>query len=142
MKGRQAAPGVTRLALATIIAHALIVSVHGAAHQILGVQASPSQTLFIFIVIMLAPLLAGLLLWKRYDNLGAILLACSMAGSLAFGVYNHFVAISPDHVSIVSRMSLATWALIFQGTALLLAAIEAVGVYAGISLLKKKIPTR
>lgn len=126
-----------RLALATIIAHLVVVSLHAAAHQILGVEASQAQLFFIVIVIMVAPLLAGLLLWKRVLTAGAVLMVCSMTGSLIFGVYNHFVAISPDHVSHVARLPQKSWAIIFQITAALLALVEAFGVWAGLRTLKK-----
>jgi hypothetical protein len=126
-----------RLAMATIIAHVAVVALHSAAHQILGVQASPVQLLFIVIVIMLAPLVAWLLLWKSRRTTGALLLAGSMAGSLIFGVYNHFIAISPDHVAEVTHLPQQNWALIFQITAALLALIEAFGIWAGIRILSR-----
>lgn len=85
---------------------------------------------------MLAPLAAGLLLWKRMKTAGALLLAASMAGSLIFGVYNHFVALSPDHVSHVGLLPQKFWALIFQITAVLLVLIEATGIWAGMRTLK------
>jgi hypothetical protein len=126
------------LALAIVIAHTIVVAAHAAAHQVLGVQASPAQMLFIVAIIILSPPLAGILIWKNLKRAGALLLACSMAGSLAFGVYNHFVADSPDHVSHVSEMSPAAWAIIFQATAALLAATEGLGVWAGALMLKRK----
>ena len=137
MKEGEATSNVIRLALATILAHALVVAVHSAAHQILGVQASPTQLLFIVTVIIIAPPLACILLWKGPNVSGAVLLACSMAGALVFGVYNHFVAISPDHISHVSRMSPTSWSIIFQATALLLAITEGFGIYAGLAILKR-----
>ena len=104
MKERPVQSARSGLALATIIAHVAVAALHGAAHQILGVELSANQLLFIVTVIMLTPLVAGLLLWKKMRTTGALLLACSMAGSLIFGIYNHFVAISPDHVSHVGAL--------------------------------------
>lgn len=137
MKERSSSSRTIRIALAIIIAHAAVVAMHAAAHQILGVEASPIQLVFIVTVIMLAPLVAGLLLWKKVRTIGALLLACSMAGSLIFGVYNHFVLISPDHVSHVGALPQKFWALIFQITAALLAFVEALGIWAGIRSLKE-----
>jgi Na+/proline symporter len=137
MKESSSTSRALRFALAIIIAHAAVGSLHAAAHQILGVEASPLQLLFIIAIIMLAPLVAALLLWKRVAATGALLLVASMAGSLIFGVFNHFVAISPDHVSHVAMMPQKFWALIFQITAALLALLEALGIWAGIRLLKK-----
>jgi hypothetical protein len=130
---------VKRLALAAIIAHVLILSFHAAAHLILGVKASPVQNLFIGVVIIIAPPLAGVLIWKGLSKLGAVLLASSMAGSLIFGVYNHYIGLSSDHVSQVSLMSPAGWANVFQITALLLAVTEVFGICAGILMLKGKL---
>jgi hypothetical protein len=140
MKESPLKANATRLALATVIAHTIVVAAHAAAHQILGVQASPAQTVFIVAVIIIAPPLAGILIWKNVKGAGAVLLACSMAGAFVFGVYNHFVADSPDHVSHVSVMSPASWAIIFQVTAVLLAAAELFAVYAGVLMLKSNYP--
>lgn len=129
---------VVRFALLIVIAHTIVVALHSAAHQILSVQASPAQLVFIVAVIIIAPPLAGVLIWKGAKEAGTILLACSMAGSLVFGVYNHFVTLSPDHVSEISSMQPATWAVIFQATAAILAIVEALGVYCGIVMLKGK----
>lgn len=133
---RRLATGTARLALATIAAHASVVALHAAAHQILGVAATPPQTVFIVVFIMLAPVAAGVLVWRGFGAAGSSVLAVSMAGSLLFGLYYHFVLDSPDHVSHVSAMSPAAWAVLFQLTALLLALTEALGVYAGLRLLK------
>jgi hypothetical protein len=51
-----------------------------------------------------------------------------MAGSLVFGVVNHFVIVSPDHVSHVP----AEWSTLFTVTAVLLAVLEAAGTAAGV----------
>lgn len=142
MKGRLDTSKATRLALAAIIAHVLVLSFHSAAHLILGVQASTLQNIFIFAVIIIAPPLSGVLLWKNLSKTGAALLAGSMAGSLIFGVYNHYVSLSPDHVSQVSQMSPASWSVIFQITALFLALTEALGAIAGIWILKRGLADR
>ncbi len=126
-----------RLALYAVAAHAAVLVVHSTAHEILGVKATTAQLVFIVAVIIAAPLVAGLLLWKGKARAGALVLACSMAGALAFGVYYHFVADTPDHVAHVGRMSPAGWAVAFQASALLLALTEALGAWAGVSVLKK-----
>ena len=114
-----------------IIAHALVSALHGAAHQRLDVPLSPSQKLFVVVVIIVLPLVAGLLLWKKQHLSGALLLLGSMAGSLVFGVYNHFVASSPDHVSHVAIAATGGWVTVFQVTAALLAVVEAFGCLIG-----------
>ena len=137
MNERHAISNVARLALATIIAHAAVATLHGAAHRILGIELSQLQALYVVLVITLAPLAAGLLLWKRVGRAGAIILACSMAGALIFGAYNHFVAISADHIAHVSSATHGSWARIFQATAIVLACIEAFGVWVGVRALRE-----
>ena len=118
----------------TIIAHLLLVILHAAAHQTLGVDATAMQLSFIFTVIMIAPVVAGLLLWK-FERTGSLILALSMAGSFAFGAYNHFVGHSIDHVTEVAHLQPAIWSTIFQLTALGLALSEAAGTFLGAWLL-------
>jgi hypothetical protein len=137
MAGKAHRSVAVRFALYAVVAHAAVLVAHSAAHEILGVKASPAQLVFIVAVIIVVPLVAGLLLWKRKEKAGALLLICSMIGSLLFGVYYHFVADTTDHVSHVARMSPAGWAIVFQATALLLALIEALGAWAGWSVLKR-----
>ena len=125
-----------RLALITIILHALVTAGHATAHRTLNVELSRSQIIFIAIVIVIAPLLAGLLIWSRATKAGAIILALSMAGALVFGVYYHFVLISPDHVSHLPGIPGTIPVLVFQITAVLLALVEGLGVIAGLMALK------
>jgi hypothetical protein len=66
-----------------------------------------------------------------------MLLAGSMAGSMLFGIYYHFLEISPDHVSRVGALPQKFWALIFKISAVLLALVEAAGVWAGMRVLRK-----
>ena len=137
MRARASTTSDLRITLALILAHAAVVALHSAAHLILNVQASPSQTIFIVAIIMSAPVLSYVLLWRKVKTIGALLLASSMMGSFVFGVYNHFIAISPDHVSHVAMMSPASWAIVFQVTAVLLALTEAVGIGVGALMLKR-----
>ena len=76
-----------------------IVLLHGLAHGSLGIELTVAQMLFVYLVIGAAPLLAAILLWTKSARAGAALLAVSMAASLAFGVYYHFLIVSPDHVA-------------------------------------------
>jgi hypothetical protein len=131
MAGKADRPSAVRFALRVVVAHAAAVALHSAAHEVLGVEATGPQLTFIVAVIIVAPLVAGLLLWRGREQAGALLLACSMIGSLVFGVYYHFVSDTADHVSHVARMTPAGWAVVFQATALALALTEAAGAWAG-----------
>jgi hypothetical protein len=135
MAGKADRSKAVRLALYAVIAHAAVLVVHSAAHEVLGVEASPAQLAFIVAVIIVAPLAGGLLLWKGNVKAGALVLTASMTGALAFGVYYHFVADTADHVSHVARLSPAGWAVAFQASALLLSLAEAFGAWAGARVL-------
>ena len=66
---------------------------------------------------------------------GIALLFCSMLGALVFGIYNHFILISPDHVSQIPATS---WGKVFQITAVLLVISETLGVGVGLWGFRKK----
>lgn len=137
MKGETSRDDGLRLALWAAFIHTVVGVLHGAAHQALGVELSWLQLIYIVPVIFLAPLVAGLLLWKKLKNEGAALLFISLVGSLIFGVFNHFLAISPDHVSRVAELPQESWVFVFQISAVLLALSEAFGIWAGWRVLKK-----
>ena len=108
-----------------VLAHLAVSILHGQAHTRLGVGLSSWQQLFVFTVILLAPLAALVLSFTRYDGTGLWLLLASMLGSLIFGACYHYLIISPDHVS---HLPLGDARGLFQTTALLLVLTEAFGV--------------
>jgi len=105
---------------------------HGAAHQKLHIDLSSGETLFVAAVVVAGPLLAMALLWTRWQRLGLGLLALTMAGSLFFGLYHHFVAMGPDHVG---AQAAGFWGTTFGVTAGLLFLAEALGTYVGVHFL-------
>ena len=83
--------------------------------------------LFIYLVILAGPL-AGL--WLARSRPRARRLARrveAMAGALVFGIVNHFVISSPDHVNHVATQ----WRMLFASTAVLLVITEGIGAVAG-----------
>jgi hypothetical protein len=89
-----------RLALTVLAAiHVTAVLWHGAAHSDLAVGLSRFQTLFVLGVILIAPLMATLLLWTRLEGSALSIYAWTMGASLLFGVYYHFIAVSPDNIN-------------------------------------------
>ena len=82
-----------------VVAHQAVAHLHGHAHHSLGVNLTHAQLLFVGAVIVATPILAAILLWTKRARTGAILLAVAMPASLAFGVYHHFLVVSPDHVA-------------------------------------------
>lgn len=71
---------------------------HGSAHDRLAVGLSPGQTAFVILVILVAPALGGLLVWTPYARAGVWLFTVSMLAAFLFGVYHHYVLVSPDNV--------------------------------------------
>jgi len=119
-------PSSQRLLAAIVLGHLIISLVHGAAHSGARIPMTLAANLFIWIVILAGPLVG---LWlSRSRPIGGWIVAATMAGSLVFGVVNHFVIVSPDHVSHVA----AQWQALFAVTAALLALTEMAGVAAGV----------
>ena len=120
----QGAPIVARLALTVLGAVHLVVAIwHGAAHTELAVALSPGQNLFVYGVIVLAPLVAVGLLWTRYARLGLWLFLTALCASLLFGAYYHYVFVSPDNVHHLPAGSAAAHAR-FALSAAILALVE------------------
>jgi len=95
---------------------------------------TPAQGMFVNVVILAAPLLAGLLIWRPAPRAGGWLLVAAMFGALIFGVWNHFVVPGPDNVSSVPANA---WGTVFQATAVLLAVTEVWGCWAGFRVLQR-----
>jgi len=123
-----------RFVLSLIVVNLIANIFHGAAHQVLHIGLSVSQLIFVIVVISAAPLIAGALLLKGHDKTGALLFTAAMLGSMVFGVWNHFLVISPDHVSMVQAMPQKLWTNTFVITSVLLAIIETAGTIAGLKL--------
>jgi hypothetical protein len=118
-----------------VLAHLLVTIVHGTAHSRLNIGLSPSEKLFVIVVITLFPLLAGILMWTSGQRRALWLLALSMGASLLFGLYKHFVAGGPDHVG---EQAAGTWTSAFAATAYLLLLTEFAGTYIGVHFLFRK----
>jgi hypothetical protein len=123
-------------ALGLVGFHFLALVLHSVAHRVLPVEPTPAQLAFVIVVIIVAPLAAGLMLLK-FERVGAWLLLASMVGSFVFGVYYHFVADTIDHVAHVARMQPVFWSQMFQVTSYLLAASEVAGALVAWALLKE-----
>jgi hypothetical protein len=108
-------------AIAAIAAHAVVGAVHGETHVRLGVTLTSAQSTFVNVVILVAPLLAGVLIWRPAPRAGGWLLLTSMFGALIFGLWNHFLVPGSDNVS---SMPANAWGASFQVTAVLLAVTE------------------
>jgi len=123
--------GLRRLSITIILLHVIVTTAHGAAHSTLKILMNGWQNAYIFIVIMLLPLVAGFLIWKR-ARFGYLILFFSMLGALVFGGYYHFVLAGADNVSTVGHHASHSWAQVFQVSAVLIALVELAGVVAGV----------
>jgi len=127
---------IRSLSTIAVLAHLLVSLVHGYAHTELGVGLSAWQNWYVVVVITLAPLVALALVWMRQERIGFALLVISMAGSLIFGGYFHYIGISPDHVSHLPPGDAQGT---FRVTAVLLLATEMFGAVVGVLGMRKPI---
>jgi hypothetical protein len=81
-----------------VAVHFAVIVWHGNAHQRLGITLPPEKNVFVYVVIVVAPIIATLLAWTRYRAAGAWVLFLSMLGALLFGAYHHYVLVSPDNI--------------------------------------------
>jgi hypothetical protein len=130
--GRNANPARSWLT-AAVLSHLVISIVHGAAHAEALVPLSRAANLFVFSVILAGPLVGLALTW-RAERIGSWLIAITLAGSLVFGLANHFVIAGPDHVAHVARQ----WRPLFTATAVLLVLTELLGSSLAIRLAREK----
>ena len=113
-----------RLSLgAVVFVHLVVSAFHGTAHDRAHVPLALWANVFVYVVILAAPL-AGLALTWWNARVGGWVIALAMAGSFVFGVVNHFLLSSPDHIAHVDPQ----WRPLFTVTAVLLAPTEALGV--------------
>lgn len=82
-----------------VIVHLAASLWHGSAHSNLGIELSTKQTLFIYVVILIAPVVAAILVWTRYVSLDLWVFFLSILGSFLFGACQHYVLVSPDNIS-------------------------------------------
>jgi hypothetical protein len=108
---------------AAVLVHLVVSFIHGGAHAQAHVPLSRAANLFVYVVILAGPL-AGLALTWPAQRMGSWVIAATMAGALVFGLVNHFVLDSPDHVTRVDPQ----WQSLFTTSAVLLALTEALGV--------------
>jgi hypothetical protein len=113
--------------VAVVLTHLAINIAHGRAHDGGEVPLTAVSTLFVYSVILAAPLV-GLGVWRWQPRLGGWTVAASMSGALVFGLVNHFIIDGSDHVAHVA----AAWRQLFGVTAALLVVCEATGAAVGI----------
>jgi hypothetical protein len=126
------ASSARRWLIAAVLSHLVIALVHGTAHANAHVPLSRAASLFVFIVILAGPIVGLALIWPA-QRIGSWLIGITMAGSLVFGVVNHFVLAGPDHVAHV----VPAWRPLFATTAVLVAVTEVLSAGLAIRLARE-----
>lgn len=121
-------------ALILVGAHLLGTLVHAAAHIGAPVPSTTGQYLFVIAVIYIAPLTAVWLLLRGRRE-GAALLAVSMGAAFLFGLINHFLVMSPDHIS---QTPAGIWQAPFAWSAAITGALQLLSVVVGVALLRER----
>lgn len=129
---------IASLVTFVVLAHLVVVLLHGQGHTRLGVGLANWQQLYVIVVILLAPLVALVLSWTRYGRAGLWLLLWSMLGSLVFGALYHYIIISNDHVAHLPAGDARN---LFRVTALLLLVTETLGVVVAAILVRRFVNT-
>ena len=117
-----------RFGVLIVILHLLVVIPHAIAHTMMHIDVSTWQNFYIVLVILIAPVASGVLLWRR-SRFGFVPLSLSMAGAFVFGFYYHFIAAGSDNALFLHPHA---WARTFQISAALLAVVELIGVVVGL----------
>jgi hypothetical protein len=79
-------------------AHLAATGWHGDAHTRLAVNLPPGKNVFVYVVILIAPIVSAGLVWTRLGVIGLYGFVLSMLGAFLFGVFHHYVMISPDNI--------------------------------------------
>lgn len=91
---------MTRMLITALVTiHLGLALWHGTAHTELAIALPPGKNAFVYIVILIAPIVAAGLVWTRYVSVGLWVFFLSMVGALLFGVYHHYVLVSPDNIA-------------------------------------------
>jgi hypothetical protein len=126
---------IVRYGILVVLAHIIVNGLHGIAHQQAEVSISDLQFAYVFLVILVAPIAATVMLSfnrpKKMQRGGAWLLLISMLGSLLFGLIYHVVLPSSDNIFTVMQGPSLNNAIFFTSTAILLVMIDGLGSWIG-----------
>ena len=111
---------MNKIAIAVLVVIHLAVALwHGNAHSALAIALPPEKNAFVFIVILIAPLVAASLVWTRYVLVGVWMFFLSMLGAMLFGAYHHYILVSPDNIGHLPHGSLDAQATFITSAAAL-----------------------
>jgi hypothetical protein len=98
-----------------VLAHTVMMPIHGAAHMRLRVALSTWANIYVLCIVGIGPIAGFFLLRSSRQRTAAAVLFITMLGALLFGLWNHFIAHGPDHVM---HLEAGPWRFPFQATAL------------------------
>lgn len=122
--------GITAL----VVVHLIATLWHANAHSQLAIGLPPEKTAFVYIVILIAPIVAAVVVWTRYISIGLWVFFISMLAALLFGAYHHYVLVSSDNIGHLPAGSPESHSQ-FISSAAVIALLELVSaLYAAFSL--------
>jgi hypothetical protein len=122
-----------KIATVAVLAHGLIALLHGVAHASQVIRLSGVANAFVLLVIGIGPFAGLWLIRTGQPRRGGLTLTFTMAASLIFGLWNHFLVAGSDHVA---HLQDGFSKPIFQVTAVLLVVTECVGTMSGLRLFR------
>ncbi|SRR5712692_2241694 len=122
-----------RFIVSVVVLHSVISGLHGLIHQALVIGLSLAQLNYVLWVTIVAPAVGVVLFWRGFRTPGAILILASMIGALVFGIYYHVWATGPDKILTLPQDGALP--SLFQGTAVVLLILEALGCYVALRYL-------
>ena len=126
---------MTKILIAGLVTIHLAASLwHGSAHTLLALVLPPDKNAFVYVVIIIAPIVAAGLVWTRYISMGLWVFFVSMLGALLFGAYHHYVLVSPDNIAHLPSGSPESHSQ-FIASAAVIALLELVSALVGASSL-------
>ena len=132
---------IVRYGILVVLARIIVNGLHGIAHQQAEVVISDLQFAYVFLVIVIAPIAAAVMLSfnrpKKMQRGGAWLLFVSMLGSLLFGFGYHIVLPSSDNIFTVMQGPSLNNAIFFTSTAILLLMIDSLGSWIGATAVRR-----
>ncbi len=120
-----------------VVAHFLVTYWHGAAHSTLDIQLPFAKNVFVYTVIVAAPIVATILVWTGRRKIGLAIFAGSMVGAFVFGAYHHYVLVSPDNIAHLPAGTAAEHGQ-FVDSAAVLASLELLAACWGFYLLGRE----
>jgi hypothetical protein len=86
-----------------VILHLGLSGIHGVAHACAKVLLTSAATLFVFVVILIAPIVGLVIQRAGHSRSGDLVIGVAFAGAFVFGVINHFLIQGGDHVSHIAQ---------------------------------------